>query len=51
MCFILIAVYQNISALIKDLDMETYRARGDWADENKRTLLCGMESDLSEYWT
>jgi hypothetical protein len=42
-CFIRAAVYQNISALIKNLDMEIYRARGVWTDGNNRHLLCELE--------
>ena len=42
-CFIWAAVYHNISTLIKDLDVETYRAMGNWTDENNRPLLCEME--------
>jgi hypothetical protein len=45
-CFIWAAVYQNISVLIKDLDMEIYRARGDRTDENNRHLLCELESGV-----
>ena len=45
-CFIWAALYQNISTLIKYLDMEIYRARGDWTDENNRPLLCELESGV-----
>jgi hypothetical protein len=45
-CFIWAAVYQNISVLIKDLDMEIYRARGDWTYGNNRHLLCELESGV-----
>jgi hypothetical protein len=42
-CFIWAAVYHNISTVINDLDIETYRSRGDWTDENNRPLLCEIE--------
>jgi hypothetical protein len=42
-CFTWAAVYHNISVLIKDLDLETYRAMGNWTDANKRPLLCEMD--------
>ena len=42
-CFIWAAVYHNISAVIKDLDIETYSAMGNWTDENNRPLLCEIE--------
>ena len=45
-CFIWAAVYHNISVLMKDLDMEVYRARGNWTDENKRQLLCEVEGGV-----
>jgi hypothetical protein len=43
MCFIWAAVYHYISTVIKDLDVETYRAMGNWTDQNNRRLLCEME--------
>jgi len=46
MCFIWAAVYHNISTVIKDLDVETYRAMGNWTDENNRPLLCEMEGGV-----
>jgi hypothetical protein len=46
LCFIWATVYKNISIVIKDLDMEIYRARGDWTDENNRHLLCEMEGGI-----
>jgi hypothetical protein len=42
-CFIWAAVYHNISTVINDLDMETYRAKRGWTDENNRPLLCEIE--------
>jgi hypothetical protein len=42
-CFIWADVYQNISALIQDLDMEIYRAR---TDENNIILLCELKSGV-----
>jgi hypothetical protein len=43
-CFIWAAVYLIISVLIKDLDMEIYRAREDWIDENNIILLRELKS-------
>jgi hypothetical protein len=45
-CFIWAAVYHNISVAIKDLDVETYRAMGNWTDESNRPLLCEMEDGV-----
>ena len=45
-CFVWAAVYHNITALIKDLDLETYRAMGNWTDENNRPLLCEIEGGV-----
>jgi hypothetical protein len=45
-CFIWAAVYHNISTIIEGFDMEIYRARGDWADENNRPLLCEIEGGV-----
>jgi hypothetical protein len=45
-CFIWAAVYQNISVLLRDLEMEVFRARGDWTDENNRHLLCEIEGGV-----
>jgi hypothetical protein len=42
-CFIWAAVYQNISTVMNDLDIQTYRAKGGWTDENNRPLLCEIE--------
>jgi hypothetical protein len=35
-CFIWAAVYHNISIVIKDLDVESNRAKGGWTDENNK---------------
>jgi hypothetical protein len=45
-CFTWAVVYYNISTVIYDLDMETYRARGDWTDEKNRHLLCEIEGGI-----
>jgi hypothetical protein len=45
-CFIWAAVHHNISTIIYDLDMETYRRREDWTDENNRPLLCELEDGV-----
>jgi hypothetical protein len=45
-CFTWAAVYHNISTIIHDLDMEIYRAKGDWTDENNRPLLCEIEGGV-----
>jgi hypothetical protein len=42
-CFIWAAVYHNISIVINDFDLENYRAKGGWTDENNRPLLCEIE--------
>jgi hypothetical protein len=42
-CFIRAAVYHNISTVIRGLDIEIYRARGDWTDEN---LLCEIKGGV-----
>jgi hypothetical protein len=45
-CFIWAAVYHNISTVIRVLDMEIYRARGDWTDESNRHLLCEFKGGV-----
>jgi hypothetical protein len=45
-CFIWAAVYHNISVAIKDLNVEAYRAMGNWTDENNRPLLCEIEGGI-----
>jgi hypothetical protein len=45
-CFIWAAVYHNISAPIRDLDVDIYRARGEWTDKNSRPLLCELDSGV-----
>jgi hypothetical protein len=45
-CFIWAAAYHNISTVLNDLDMEIYRAWGNWTDENNRPLLCEMEGGI-----
>jgi hypothetical protein len=42
-CFIWAAVYHNISTVMNDLDIQSYRAKGGWTDENNRPLLCEIE--------
>jgi hypothetical protein len=43
-CFMWAAVYHNISTVMNDLDIQTYRAKGGWTDGNNRPLLCEIES-------
>jgi hypothetical protein len=45
-CFIWAAVYLNISTVIRVLDMETYRAMGNWIDENNRPFLCELKNGV-----
>jgi hypothetical protein len=45
-CFIWAAEYHNISVVIKDFDMESYRSKGNWTDENNRPLLCELEGGV-----
>jgi len=45
-CFTWAAVYHNISAPIKDLDVDIYRARGEWTDKNSRPLLCEIDGGV-----
>ena len=45
-CFIWAAVYQNISTLTTDFDIEIYRAREIWTDKNNRPLLCEMDGGV-----
>jgi hypothetical protein len=46
MCFTWAAVYHNISTIMYDLEMETYRRREDWTDKNNRPLLCELEDGV-----
>jgi hypothetical protein len=46
-CFIWAAVYHNVSVVMKDLDVETYRAKGNCIDENNRPLLCELEGGVT----
>jgi hypothetical protein len=45
-CFIWASVYHNISTVLKEFNVDYYRARGDWTDENNRPLLCEIESGV-----
>jgi hypothetical protein len=45
-CFIWATEFHNISIIVHDLDMEIYRAKGDWTDENNRPLLCEIEGGV-----
>jgi hypothetical protein len=45
-CFTWAALYHNVSVLIKVLDLETYRAMGNWTDANKRPLLCELDDGV-----
>jgi hypothetical protein len=47
-CFIWAAVYHNISAPLRDLDVDIYRSRGEWTDENNRPLLCEMDGRVAK---
>jgi hypothetical protein len=42
-CFIWAAMYHNISTIMYDLEMEKYRHKEGWTDENNRPLLCELE--------
>jgi len=42
-CFVWGAVYHNISTPLKGLEVEIYRARGEWTDESNRRILCEMD--------
>jgi hypothetical protein len=42
-CFLWAAVYHNISTVLQVMDMDIYRAMGQWIDENNRHLLCEFE--------
>jgi hypothetical protein len=44
--FIWASVHHNISTVLKEFNVEYYRARGDWTDENNRPLLCEIESGV-----
>jgi hypothetical protein len=46
MCFTWAAVHHNISTIMYDLEMENYRRREDWTDENNRPLLCELEDGV-----
>jgi hypothetical protein len=45
-CFIWAAVYHNISTIMYDLEMETYRRLEDWTDANNRPFLCELEDGV-----
>jgi hypothetical protein len=39
-------VHLNISTILDVLDVEGFRSRGDWTDENSRPLLREMEGGV-----
>jgi hypothetical protein len=47
-CFLWAALYNNISKVLKDMNMKIYRDMGDWTDENNRPLLCELEGGVVE---
>lgn len=45
-CFKWAAVYHNISTILNILNLEKYRSRGIWTNENNRPLLYELEMVL-----
>jgi hypothetical protein len=45
-CFKWAAEYHNITTVIDNLNVETYRGSGNWTDENNRPLLCELEDGV-----
>jgi hypothetical protein len=45
-CFIWATVYHNMSTVLHELEMENYRGRRNWTDENNRPLLCELEDGV-----
>ena len=45
-CFILASIYQNISTILKDLRMGTFRGNEKLIDEKNRPLLCELEDGV-----
>jgi hypothetical protein len=46
LCFIWATVYHNMSTVLHELEMENYRGRRNWTDENNRPLLCELEDGV-----
>jgi hypothetical protein len=46
MCFMWASVYQNISTILSDFDIEKYRITKNWTDENNRPLSCELEDGV-----
>jgi hypothetical protein len=42
-CFKWASIYHNISTILTDLNIEIYRGKKKWTDENNRPLLCELE--------
>jgi hypothetical protein len=45
-CFKWATVYHNISTIVNDFRMESYRKIRNWEDENNRPLLCELKDGL-----
>jgi hypothetical protein len=46
MRFMWAAIYHNISTILNDLNIGTYRGEKIWTDENNRPLLCELEDGV-----
>jgi hypothetical protein len=44
--FIWATIYHNVSTVLNELEMEDYRGRRNWTDENNRPLLCELEDGV-----
>jgi hypothetical protein len=45
-CYEWAAIYHNISTIIHDLEMDTFRRMENWTDENNRPVLCELEDGV-----
>jgi hypothetical protein len=45
-CFMWASIYHNISTILNDLNIEVYRGKTNWTDENNRPLLCELENGV-----
>jgi len=45
-CFIWAAVYHNVSTVLNDINIEFYRSKENWTDENNRPVLCELEDGV-----
>jgi hypothetical protein len=45
-CFMWANIYHNISTVLNDLNIEIYRGKENWTDENNRPLLCELEDGI-----